>query len=212
MGAIQAAARLKLPVNVLAVVPATENLPSGSAYKPGDVLTTMSGQTIEITNTDAEGRVILADGLAYAVERKPALVIDLATLTGACVVALGDQVAGMMGTASEAMDGLKRAGERTGEDVWPLPLKEEYEDYVKSDIADVKNSGGREAGAIQGGLFLKKFVKETPWVHLDIAGPVWTDKDRPYRPKGATGFGVRLLVEFLAGQAAQQKPTRKRRK
>jgi leucyl aminopeptidase len=197
MGALQAAARLALPVNVVGIVPATENLPSGSAYKPGDVLTTHSGKTIEVTNTDAEGRVVLSDALAYARRFKPALIIDLATLTGACVVALGELVAGMMGTSPAALEALQAAGERTGEDVWPLPLKEEYEEYIESDIADVKNSGGREAGAIQGGLFLKKFVGDTPWVHVDIAGPVWTDKDRPYRPKGATGFGVRLLVEFL---------------
>lgn len=197
LGVMQAAARLKLPLHLVGVIPATENLPSGSAYKPGDVLTTMSGKSIEVTNTDAEGRVILADALAYALRFKPALIIDLATLTGACIVALGEQIAGLMGTHHEAMEQLRKASELTGEDVWPLPLKEEYEELIKSDVADVKNSGGREAGAIQGGLFLKKFVGETPWVHLDIAGPVWTDKDRPYRPKGATGFGVRLLVEFL---------------
>lgn len=197
LGVMQAAARLKLNLHLVGIIPATENLPSGSAYKPGDVLNTMSGKSIEVTNTDAEGRVILADALSYALRFKPALVIDLATLTGACIVALGDQIAGLMGTHQEAMEQLKKAGEATGEEVWPLPLKEEYEELIKSDVADVKNSGGREAGAIQGGLFLKKFVGETPWVHLDIAGPVWTDKERPYRPKGATGFGVRLLVEFL---------------
>jgi leucyl aminopeptidase len=199
LGTLQAAARLKLPVHLVGVVPATENLPSGSAYKPGDVLTTMSGQSIEVTNTDAEGRVILADALTYALGFKPRLIIDLATLTGACIVALGDQIAGVMGTDKGALDELRKASEITGEDIWPLPLKEEYEELIKSDVADVKNSGGREAGAIQGGLFLKKFVGDTPWIHLDIAGPVWSDKDRPYRPKGATGFGVRLLVEFLKG-------------
>jgi leucyl aminopeptidase len=197
MGAMQAAARLQLPVNLVGVVPATENLPSGSAYKPGDVLTTLSGQTIEVSNTDAEGRVILADALAYARQFQPDLMVDLATLTGACVVALGDQIAGMMGNNPQALDALKRAGDLTGETVWPLPLKEEYREYITSDIADVKNAGRREAGAIQGGLFLQNFVKDTPWVHIDVAGPVWTDKDRPYRPKGATGFGVRLLVAFL---------------
>lgn len=197
LGVMQAAARLKLPVHLVGVIPATENMPSGSAYKPGDVLTTMSGKSIEVTNTDAEGRVILADALTYALRFKPELIIDLATLTGACIVALGDQIAGLMGTHPKAMERLREASELTGEDVWPLPLKEEYDELIKSDVADVKNSGGREAGAIQGGLFLKKFVGETPWLHLDIAGPVWTDKDRSYRPKGATGFGVRLLVEFL---------------
>jgi leucyl aminopeptidase len=199
LGVMQAAARLRLPLHLVGLIPATENLPSGSAYKPGDVLTTMSGKSIEVTNTDAEGRLILADALSYALRFKPELIIDLATLTGACIVALGDQVAGLMGTSQEAMEKLRKASEATGEDVWPLPLKEEYEELIKSDVADVKNAGGREAGAIQGGLFLKKFVGETPWVHLDIAGPVWADKERPYRPKGATGFGVRLLVEFLKG-------------
>lgn len=199
MGIMQAAARLRLSTNLVAVIPATENLPSGSAYKPGDVLTTMSGQTVEVTNTDAEGRLILADALTHSLRYKPDLIVNLATLTGACVVALGDQIAGIMGNEPSVLDELRAAGERSGEEVWPLPLKEEYEDYLKSDIADVKNAGGRDAGAIQGGLFLKRFVKDTPWVHIDIAGPVWTDKDRPYRPKGATGYGVRLLIEFLKG-------------
>jgi leucyl aminopeptidase len=197
LGTLQVASRLNLPVHLVGLVPTTENLPSGTAYKPGDVLTTFSGQSIEVTNTDAEGRVILADALAYARGGDPDLVLDLATLTGACVVALGDQVAGIMGNDPSIMEALKEAGDRVGEDVWPLPLKEEYEEDIKSDIADVKNAGGRKAGAIQGGLFLKKFVKDTPWIHIDMAGPVWTEKDRTYRPKGATGFGVRLIVEFL---------------
>lgn len=199
MGTLQAAAKLGLPLHLVGIIPATENLPSGSAYKPGDVLVSMSGQSIEVTNTDAEGRVILADALTYGLRFKPKLIVDLATLTGACVVALGDQIAGVMGTDEKALEELRKASLATGEDIWPLPLKEEYEELIKSEVADVKNSGGREAGAIQGGLFLKKFVGDTPWVHLDIAGPVWTEKDRPYRPKGATGFGVRLLVEFLRG-------------
>lgn len=205
LGVLQAAARLRLPLHLVGVIPATENLPSGSAYKPGDVLSTMSGKSIEVVNTDAEGRVILADALTYALRFKPELLIDLATLTGACIVALGDQIAGLMGTHQEAMEQLRKASEITGEDIWPLPLKEEYEELIKSDVADVKNSGGREAGAIQGGLFLKKFVGDTPWIHLDIAGPVWTDKDRPYKPKGATGFGVRLLIEFLRSYKRRQR-------
>ena len=197
LGAVRAAAELKLPVNVIGIVPATENMPSGSAYKPGDVLKTMSGKTIEVINTDAEGRVVLADGLALADSFEPDAVIDLATLTGACVVALGDQMAGLMGTDSDLIEKLRSAGECTGETVWPLPLKEEYEEQIKSDIADVKNSGGRDAGAITAGLFLKKFVKCASWAHMDIAGPCWTDKERPYHPKGATGFGVRLLISYL---------------
>jgi leucyl aminopeptidase len=207
LGTIQAAACLDLPLHLVGIVPATENLPSGSAYKPGDVVETLSGQTIEVTNTDAEGRVVLADALTYAHRYKPDLIIDLATLTGACVVALGDRIAGMMGNAPAILDALKHASDLTAETIWPLPLREEYEDYLKSDIADVKNAGVREAGAIQGGLFLKKFVKETPWVHIDMAGPVWTDKERPYQPKGATGFGVRLLIAFLKEYRAPQKAT-----
>ena len=199
LGTLKAAAMLGLPVDLIGIVPATENMPGGSAYKPGDVLKTMSGKTIEVVNTDAEGRVILADALAYAETFHPDAIVDLATLTGACVVALGDRVAGMMGTDSTLLDRLQAAGEQTGETVWPLPLKEEYEGRIKSDIADVKNSGGREAGAITAGLFLKKFVKSTPWVHLDVAGPVWADKELPYQPKGATGFGVRLLTAWLQG-------------
>ena len=197
LGTLRAASELGLPLHLVGIVPATENLPSGSAYKPGDVLTTMSGQTIEVSNTDAEGRLILADAIAFALRYKPKVLIDVATLTGACIVALGDSIAGIMGNDLRLLEKLREAGERTGEEVWPLPLKEEYEELIKSEIADVKNAGGREAGAIQGGLFLKKFVGDTPWVHLDIAGPVWTEKERPYRPKGPTGFGVRLLVEFL---------------
>ena len=197
LGTLKAAAELHLPVNLTGVVPATENMPGGSAYKPGDVLKTMSGKTIEVVNTDAEGRVILADGLALADSFEPDTVIDLATLTGACVVALGDQMAGLMGTDSGLIERLRAAGDGTGEIVWPLPLKEEYEEQIKSDIADVKNSGGRDAGAITAGLFLKKFIKCTSWAHMDIAGPCWTDKERPYHPKGATGFGVRLLISYL---------------
>lgn len=197
LGTLRAASDLNLPVHLIGIVPATENLPSGSAYKPGDVLRTMSGQTIEVSNTDAEGRLILADAIAFALRYKPNVIVDVATLTGACVVALGDSIAGIMGNDKTLLEMFRQAGENTGEEVWPLPLKEEYEELIKSDIADVKNSGGREAGAIQGGLFLRKFVGETPWVHLDIAGPVWTEKERPYKPKGPTGFGVRLLVEFL---------------
>jgi leucyl aminopeptidase len=198
LGTMQALAHLQYPRRVVGLVPASENLPSGTAIKPGDILRAMSGKTVEVINTDAEGRLILADALSYAVEKlKPACIIDLATLTGAVVVALGSQATGMMGTDSAMMDRLSAAGERTAERVWPLPLFDEYSKQIKSDFADIKNTGGREAGSITGGAFLKEFVGDTPWVHLDIAGTAWTREGKPYVPKGATGVGIRLLVEVL---------------
>ncbi len=197
IGIIQAVSQLKLPLRLIALIPATENLPGGSAYRPGDVLTSLNGKTIEVISTDAEGRLILADALSYSQRIKPKAIIDLATLTGACIIALGENVTGMMGNDDILKARVKRAAERTGEQVWELPLWEEYEEQIKSDIADVKNVGGRPAGTITAGAFLKKFVGEYPWVHLDIAGPVWTEKDKPYIPKGATGVGVRLVVQLL---------------
>jgi leucyl aminopeptidase len=194
---IVAAADLELPVNLVGLIPATENLPGGCAYKPGDVLKSLSGQTIEVISTDAEGRLILADALAYAGNYSPEAVVDVATLTGACVVALGNVAIGMMGTDSNLKQEIASAGERTGERVWELPLWEEYFDLIKSDIADYKNTGGRNGGAITAAAFLSKFVGSYPWVHLDIAGPSWLDKDRPYVPKGASGIGVRLLISWL---------------
>jgi len=197
IAAVRAAAELHLPVNMVGLVPAAENLPGGKAYKPGDILKSLSGQTIEIVTTDAEGRLILADALTYAGRYEPAAIIDLATLTGACIVALGDHVIGMMGTD----DGLKReireAADVTGERVWELPLWEEFDELIKGDAADYKNSGGRAGGAITAGAFLGKFTGGYPWVHLDIAGPAWLSKDKPYIPKGASGVGVRLLLQFL---------------
>jgi len=197
LGAIQAAADLRIPVNVIGIIPATENLPSGHAYKPGDILKSMSGQTIEVVNTDAEGRLILADALTFACSYKPAAIIDLATLTGACIIALGNDVIGMIGRNKTLKDLVRKAGEQTGERVWELPLWENYDEQIKSAIADWKNSGGRSAGTITAAAFLSKFVGNYPWVHLDIAGPAWLDKDRSYIPKGASGVGVRLLVAFL---------------
>ncbi len=194
---VMAAADLELPVNLLAFVPATENLPGGWAYKPGDILKSLSGQTIEVISTDAEGRLILADALTYAGRFNPGAIIDVATLTGACVVALGDIAIGMMGTDTVLKEELFRAGEKTGERVWELPLWEDYFDLIQSDIADYKNTGGRNGGAITAAAFLRKFVGEFPWVHLDIAGPCWLDKGRPYVPEGASGVGVRLLVAWL---------------
>ena len=197
IGTMEAATRLKLPVNLVGLVPTTENMPSGSAMKPGDIIKHYGGKTSEVDNTDAEGRLILADALAYAAKYKPFAVIDLATLTGACVVALGSHATGMMGNDSGLMDQLKAAGERTFERVWELPLFEEYEKQIKSDVADVKNVGGRWAGAITAGLFLKKFIGDYKWVHLDIAGTAILEEDFPYAPKGGSGVGVRLLIEFL---------------
>ena len=197
MGTLQAVAKMKLPLNLVGIVPATENLPGGKAYKPGDVLTSLSGQTIEVISTDAEGRLILADALTYAKRYKPKAIIDLATLTGACITALGDYVSGIMGNDHALLSKVKAASEKTGEKAWEFPLWEEYFDYLKSDIADFKNVGTRAAGTIIGGMFLKKFVNDTPWVHMDIAGPTWYEKDKPYIPKGASGFGVRLLVQLL---------------
>jgi leucyl aminopeptidase len=199
LGTIEAAAALQLPVNLVAVIPTAENMPDGKAYKPGDILSSMSGLTIEITNTDAEGRLILCDALHFArTEFKPAAMIDLATLTGACVVALGHEASGLMGNDQRLLESLKKAGERCGERLWELPLWDEYGEVMKSDIADLRNAGNtRDGGSITAGWFLKQFSGTTRWAHLDIAGTAWSDKSRPCSPKGATGVGVRLLVEYL---------------
>jgi leucyl aminopeptidase len=209
LGAMQALARLEYPRRVVGLIPASENLPNGNAVKPGDILRALSGKTVEVINTDAEGRLILADALAYAVqELKPACIIDLATLTGAVVVALGSQATGMMGTDPGMMDRLRAAGEYSAERVWELPLFEEYSKQIKSDFADIKNvSSNREAGSIIGGAFLKEFVGDTPWVHLDIAGTAWTRENKPYIPKGATGVGIRLLVKALEDMVEDTPPT-----
>ena len=197
LGAMRTVAALRLPLNIVGLLPATENMPSGSAYKPGDVLRTMSGQTIEVMNTDAEGRLILSDALAYACRYKPAAIVDIATLTGACRIALGQEATGMLGTDEKLKEKIREAGEKTGERVWEMPLWEGYYDQIKSDIADMKNTGGRDGGLITAAALLSKFVQKYPWVHLDIAATAWTEKDRPYTPKGATGIGMRLLTQFL---------------
>jgi len=197
LGTLRVAAALKLPLNIVGLLPATENMPSGSAYKPGDILRTLSGKTIEIINTDAEGRLVLSDALSYACKYEPAVIVDVATLTGACTIALGHEAIGMLGSDDNLKRKIRDAGEKTGERVWELPLWEEYFDQIKSDIADMKNAGGRAAGVITAAALLSKFVEKYPWVHLDIASTAWTDKDRPYTPKGATGVGVRLLTQFL---------------
>ncbi len=195
--AIKAVADLKLPVNVVSLIPATENMPSGKADKPGDVVKAMSGKTIEVISTDAEGRMILADALTYGERYKPKAVIDLATLTGACIIALGYHATGLLGNDKNLIEAIKKAGEKSGERVWELPLWEEYEEQNKSDIADVKNVGGRGGGTITAAAFLKKFAGKYKWAHLDIAGTVWEYNGKPYIPKGAVGVGVRLLVEYL---------------
>ena len=196
IGTMYTIAKLGLKRNVIALVPSTENMPSGTAYVPGDILTFMNGKTAEIDNTDAEGRLVLADALCYADRYKPSAVIDLATLTGACVVALGTVTTGMMGTDEKTKNRLRLAADKTNEYVCELPLYEEYEEQISSDYADIKNSGGRNAGAITAALFLKHFVSY-PWVHLDIAGTGIQPKLSHYTTKGASGVGVRLLTEML---------------
>lgn len=197
IGSIYAAAVLKLDLHIVGLVPAAENLPSGTAYMPGDVLTLMNGKTVEVDNTDAEGRLILADALTYASRYKPQAVIDLATLTGACVVALGHFASALLGNDPELNSRIKIASERSFDRVVELPLWDEYEELIKSDIADVKNSGGRAAGTISAALFLKHFIGPYSWAHLDIAGSGMTPRANGYINKGGTGAGVRLLIDLL---------------
>lgn len=199
IGTLQAVASLKLKVNVVGIVPATENMPGGSAIKPGDILTASNGKTIEVLNTDAEGRLILADALVYAQRYKPKALIDLATLTGAVIMALGHQAAAAVGTDSKLVQKLIESGDATGERLWELPLYEEFEKATKSDIADLKNitSKGVGAGTITGAAFLKPFTGDFPWAHLDIAGTAWTSNEKPYVPKGGSAYGVRLLIDYL---------------
>jgi leucyl aminopeptidase len=201
LGAMEAVGALDLKLNVVALVPATENLPGGDAFKPGDVITMHSGKTVEILTTDAEGRLILADALSYARRYKPAAVVDCATLTGACVVALGNHASGLMGNDEDLIAEVQAAGEKTGERAWPLPLFEEYTEQIKGDTADLKNSGGRGGGALTAGAFLKEFA-DFPWAHLDIAGTAYGKKGNAYTPKGGTGVPARLLVEFLVERAS----------
>lgn len=199
LGAIRAASALKLKRNITGVLAATENLPGNNATKPGDIVRSIGGKTIEILNTDAEGRLTLADALGYADKfLKPALIINLATLTGACTVALGHEAAALMGNDEQLMKSLERASAETGEKIWRMPLYDDYADYLKSDIADIRNTSNRKAGGlVTGGYFLKEFVGDTPWAHLDIASTAWADKPKSYMSKGATAFGVRLLMSFL---------------
>jgi len=201
LGTFEVLGRLKPKVNVVGLVPSTENLLSGTAFKPGDVIRSHSGKTIEIINTDAEGRLILCDALSYVRRFHPAAVLDIATLTGAVVVALGHVATGIMGTDELLINEVREAGERTGERVWPLPLWDEYRDLLKSDVADVKNSAGRGAGTIAGGWFLREFTDRYPWAHLDIAGTAYTDNEAPYQTKGPTAVGVRLFSDLILKRA-----------
>jgi leucyl aminopeptidase len=197
-GAMRAAALLKLPVAVVGLVAAAENLPSGKALKPGDVITISNGKTVEVTNTDAEGRLVLADALVYAQRYNPQAVIDLATLTGACAIALGKEAAGLFSNNEPLAQKIQRAAQQTGERVWPLPIYDEYKEIIKSEVADIKNSAnkGPQAGAVVGAIFLKEFV-HYPWAHVDIAGVAYDVESRLYHGKGATGYGVRLLTQVL---------------
>ncbi|MCI0469114.1 MAG: leucyl aminopeptidase [Nitrospirae bacterium] len=198
LAAIKAASELDMPLNIVGILPAAENLPGGSASKPGDIVKTITGKTVEIINTDAEGRLTLADAIGYAIRHyKPQSIIDIATLTGACAIALGDEAIAMMGNDEGIISNMKKASEEIYERVWQMPLYDEYKDYIKGDASDIKNSGGKTGSLVTSAYFLKEFVGATPWVHLDIAGTAWNDKDKPYAPKGASGIGVRLLINFL---------------
>lgn len=196
-GTIQACAELELPINVIGVVPSSENLPDGQANKPGDIVTSMSGKTIEILNTDAEGRLILCDALTYSAKFKPEVVIDIATLTGACIIALGSHMQGIMGNDSSLVNDLLEAGITANDKGWELPLEEEYAELLKSNFADLANIGGRDAGTITAGCFLSEFTKDYTWAHIDIAGTAW----KSGKDKGATGRPIPLLVNYLLNKA-----------
>jgi leucyl aminopeptidase len=198
LGIIRAAALLKTQQHLIGITPCVENMPDGNSYKPGDVIKMMNGKTVEVLNTDAEGRMILADALHYSTTLKPDYLIDFATLTGACVVALGSYYAGIMGTDNELVESIYHSGQETNEKVWNLPLTDEYKEDIKSKIADIKHIGlPGEAGTITAAMFLKEFVSDCKWAHIDIAGTAWTTRDLPYKPTGATGFGVRLIIDWL---------------
>jgi leucyl aminopeptidase len=201
LGAMEAIARLELPINVVGLIGSTTNMVSGTAVKPGDVVKSMSGKFIEIVNTDAEGRLVLADVLSYASRFKPAAVIDAATLTGACVMALGHTATGVLGNDSRLVEEVLSAGTRAGEPGWQLPMWDDYKELIKSDVADIKNSGGRPAGTISAALFLAEFAGDYPWVHLDIAGTAYTESELATVPRGPTGIPVGTFVEFVRGRA-----------
>ena len=196
IAAMMANARLGAPVRCIGVVPMTENMPGGKAIKPGDVLTSAQGKTVEILNTDAEGRLILGDAVWYARQLGVTHIVDVATLTGACVVALGKTTSGLFGTPAAWVEQVRLASDRAGDRSWPMPVFDDYKEQLKSEIADFTNTGGRAGGAITGALFVKEFAGDLPWVHIDIAGTAWAEEAKPYQPKGPTGVGVRTLVEL----------------
>ena len=204
MAALSAIAQLKLKLNVAAIIPATENMPGGSALKPGDIITAMNGKTIEVLNTDAEGRLILSDALCYAAKLGARQMVDVATLTGACIVALGKTCTGAFANNQELADKVIAASKKTGEFTWQMPLCDEYRAHLKSDVADIKNIGNRYGGAITGAKFLEEFAGDIPWVHLDIAGPSYSDKEKGHLLKGATGVPVRTLVNLALSLAESQ--------
>jgi leucyl aminopeptidase len=207
LAAMRVIGELQPPFPVHAFIGACENMPSGTAYRPGDILTSRLGKTVEITNTDAEGRLVLGDVLTWACEHKPSAIIDLATLTGACMVALGHYIVGAFGDHEATMEQMLSAAKLAGEEFWRMPISEMQKDALRSEVADMKNSGERWGGAINAAIFLKEFVGDTPWVHLDIAGPATSPKERGYQSKGATGVGVRTLVEYVRMRAASAEPT-----
>jgi leucyl aminopeptidase len=194
--ALRAIAGLKAPIKVIGIIPIAENMPGSSAIRPGDVLRSATGKTIEVINTDAEGRLILGDGLWYAQQLGATHLVDIATLTGAISIALGRVASGLFGSPASFVEHVREIAERAGDRCWPLPLFDEYKDQLRSEIADMLNTGGRLGGAITAALFLKEFTGGLPWIHLDIAGTAWADDTRPFMPKGPTGVGVRTLVEL----------------
>jgi len=201
MGAMDAAAALAAPIRITALAPLTENMPGGSAIKPGDVLTTRKGKTIEVLNTDAEGRLVLSDALTLAAESEPDAIIDLATLTGAAVVALGKEIAVLFGNSDDLIDEVHDAGARAGEPNWALPLPDDYRAHIDSEVADMRNVGRPgQAGSIAAAMLLREFVGSVPWAHLDIAGPARSDENSRYLAKGGTGFGVRTLVALVTSE------------
>ncbi len=211
LAAMRAIARLKPKVNVIAAIPSAENMPGGSAIRPGDILRHRGGRTSEVLNTDAEGRLVLADALAYLSEKKPRAIVDAATLTGACMIALGDELWGVMGSDRDVVRQLLDSGEEAGEPGWELPLWAPYRKKIDSDVADVKNIGDRYGGAITAALFLKDFVGDVPWAHMDIAGTAFSERPGDYWPKGATGNPVRTIVGFVERQAVSRPKSRSSR-
>src|SRR6478752_3677662 len=201
LGIFKALSMLNIAINVVGIVPSVENMPSSSSYRPGDIIKMHNEKTVEVLNTDAEGRLILADALSYGIERySPKYVVDFATLTGACIIALGSNTAGLMGNDDDLIQKILKSANETGEKIWQLPLFEEFYELIKSNIANIKNIGGRTGGAITAAAFLSHFVNDIPWAHIDIAGTAWTQDgtiEKSYNPKGATGFGIRTIVKLL---------------